>query len=362
MKRVLVIIFALFLFGAVGFAEFNKMSSGNPVLLQQGEHKHWCPVCGMNLKMYYKTNHFVKLKNGENRQYCSIRCLASDYDEIKEQINEILVVDADTEKIINAKSAFYLVGSKIPGTMSMVSKLAFESKASAEKFQKENGGEIKSFPEALDMALSSLLSDVAMSYKKKSNMMYPMGKKLYESLCKEIPLERYARINILKSDIPKYCGNFDEKKSQAVALYLWEVKRLEGKNIKTIEVTKKDKCPVCGMFVYKYPNWVAEVVYDGGRYLFDGPKDMFKLFLNSEKYNLKSSKIKELWVTDYYNLSAVDAKHAFFVVGSNVYGPMGRELVPFGVEADAKNFLKDHGGKILKFDEVDEGVIKGLDN
>ena len=338
------------------------MSSGTPVLLQQGEHKHWCPVCGMSLKMYYKTNHAVKLKNGENRQYCSIRCLALEYDGIKGEISEVLAVDADTEEMINAKNAFYLVGSKIPGTMSMVSKLAFKSKESAEKFQKEYGGEIKTFSEALIMAVESLSSDVAMFDKKKSNMMYPMGKKLYESVCKGISLERYSKINELKADIPKYCENLDEKKSQAVALYLWEVKRLEGKSVKTIEVTPKDKCPVCGMFVYKYPNWVAEVVYHGGRYLFDGSKDMFKLFLDPEKYNLQKDKIKELWVTDYYNLSAVDAKSAFFVVGSNVYGPMGRELVPFGAESDAKRFVEDHGGKILKFSEIDKEVTKGLDN
>lgn len=344
------------------FADFNKASSSNPVLLQAGEEKHWCPVCGMSLKMYYKTNHGVKLKNGESRQYCSIRCLAVEYDEIKEQVTEVLAVDADTEKMINAKNAFYLVGSKIPGTMTMVGKLAFEKFESAENFQREYGGEIKNFAGALDMALSSLSSDLAVSYKKKSNMMYPMGKKLYESVCREIPLDKYSRINRLKADVPKYCGKLDEKKSQAVALYLWEVKRLDGKNIKSIEVTNNQKCPVCGMFVYKYPNWVAEIVFDKGNYLFDGSKDMFKFFLNPSKYNLDSGKIVEVWVTDYYSLRAVDAKNAFFVVGSNVYGPMGRELVPFGIESDAKKFIADHGGKILKFHEVDMGVISTLDN
>ena len=38
----------------------------------------------------------------------------------------------------------------------------------------------------------------------------------------------------------------------------------------------KDKCPVCGMFVAPYPNWLGGIVYkDGGRFFFDGPEDLF---------------------------------------------------------------------------------------
>ena len=41
------------------------------------------------------------------------------------------------------------------------------------------------------------------------------------------------------------------------------------------------------------------------------------------------------------------------VVGSNVMGPMGNELIPFKDETSAKDFSKDHvGKKILKFEEI----------
>jgi copper chaperone NosL len=40
--------------------------------------------------------------------------------------------------------------------------------------------------------------------------------------------------------------------------------------------TAKDKCPVCGMFIFKYPDWTSAVIFkDGSRAFFDGPKDMF---------------------------------------------------------------------------------------
>ena len=55
---------------------------------------------------------------------------------------------------------------------------------------------------------------------------------------------------------------------------------------KPIEIKKNDKCRVCGMFVSAYPEWVAEIVFKDGTYAtFDGPKDMFRYFLNIAKFD-----------------------------------------------------------------------------
>ncbi len=46
----------------------------------------------------------------------------------------------------------------------------------------------------------------------------------------------------------------------------------------------KDLCPVCGMLVSKYPNWIAIVTYkDGHAHFFDGAKDMFKYLADVPK-------------------------------------------------------------------------------
>ena len=29
----------------------------------------------------------------------------------------------------------------------------------------------------------------------------------------------------------------------------------------TVTIKKADRCPVCGMFVYKYPKWVAQIIF-----------------------------------------------------------------------------------------------------
>ncbi len=132
-----------------------------------------------------------------------------------------------------------------------------------------------------------------------------------------------------------------------------------------VKPTPRDKCPVCGMFVAKYPDFIAGIKYPDGSYaVFDGAKDLFKFFQNVSKYHpsRKVENIVYVWVTDYYSLEPIDGKKAYYVVGSDVFGPMGRELIPFEKEEDAREFQSDHGGTgIFSFDKVTPELIKGLD-
>jgi copper chaperone NosL len=134
---------------------------------------------------------------------------------------------------------------------------------------------------------------------------------------------------------------------------------------KALKPSPKDKCPVCGMFVAKYPDWVTAIRFrDGATVFFDGAKDMFKYYLDLKKYasSKNLSDIEKIQVTNYYDLTSINGFDAFYVVGSDVYGPMGRELIPFTKEGDAREFLKDHKGKsLLKFQEVTPALIKTLD-
>ena len=128
----------------------------------------------------------------------------------------------------------------------------------------------------------------------------------------------------------------------------------------------KDLCPVCGMIVSKYPNWVATVLYkDGHAHHFDGAKDMFKYLQDLPKYapGHRKEDIKAIAVTDFYNLGKVDARQAWFVIGSDVLGPMGHEFVPLANMADAEDFMKEHKGKrILRFDQVTKDLPFKLDD
>jgi nitrous oxide reductase accessory protein NosL len=124
------------------------------------------------------------------------------------------------------------------------------------------------------------------------------------------------------------------------------------------------KCPVCGMFVVKYPDWMASARFkDGSTAYYDGPKDMFSHYFDTARYTpgKHQADIVALTVKEYYAVTAIDARSAFFVSGSDVYGPMGTELIPFSSEKDAASFKLDHKGKrILRFTEVTPQIIKSL--
>ncbi len=129
--------------------------------------------------------------------------------------------------------------------------------------------------------------------------------------------------------------------------------------------TDKDKCPVCGMKVAPYTNWIAAIEFkDGTRVFFDGPKDMFRFYFNMKKYGSSKTHadISAIYVTEYFTTRMVNARDddIYFVTGSNVYGPMGLELVPVKGAENAKTFMKDHRGKkMLRFGEVTMKDIPG---
>ena len=127
-----------------------------------------------------------------------------------------------------------------------------------------------------------------------------------------------------------------------------------------------DLCPVCGMIVSRYPNWIATVVWkDGHVHHFDGAKDMFKFLQALPKYapGHHPSDVKLIVVTDFYNLEKIEARKALYVIGSDVMGPMGPELAPLATRADAEDFLKDHKGRrILRYDEVTPEIVAKVDS
>jgi len=127
---------------------------------------------------------------------------------------------------------------------------------------------------------------------------------------------------------------------------------------------EREKCPVCGMFVAKYQDFLSAVRFRDGSYAyFDGPKDLFRYTLGMKRYApaRRPEDVEAVFVKDYYSLGFIDGRTAFYVEGSDVYGPMGRELIAFGREKDARQFMKDHKGKsMFRFGEIATEILEEL--
>jgi copper chaperone NosL len=215
---------------------FQSVSPDKAVLVQEGPEKKWCPNCGMNLVMFYKTTHYIVLEDGSKAQFCSIHCLAETYNNGMyhgKKVKEIFGVDTASLKQYPVKDLSYVVGSKVKGTMTKRSKYAFKSKDDAKKFISEKGGQLATFEEALALAREDLGADKKMVGMKRSKMMYPMGEKILKNKCDKKAVEglKYDLINELKSQImsKSLCKKLNPKELQALALYVDYMKGKKGK-------------------------------------------------------------------------------------------------------------------------------------
>lgn len=131
-------------------AMFQSVDEKDAVLVQKGNEKYSCHLCGMHLVKFYKTSYMAEDAN-RKYQYCSIHCLAEHLNQGVELKNP-QVVDVSSLKPIPVLQAYYVVGSDVRGTMSRVSKYAFGSLEAAQIFQKKHGGQIMDFKGALNEA------------------------------------------------------------------------------------------------------------------------------------------------------------------------------------------------------------------
>ncbi|MDX2479369.1 MAG: nitrous oxide reductase accessory protein NosL [Desulfuromusa sp.] len=124
---------------------------------------------------------------------------------------------------------------------------------------------------------------------------------------------------------------------------------------------KKDRCPVCGMFVSPYPDWIATILLkDDSQIFFDGCKDLLRYYFALPEGQDKETRggIAEIYVTEYYSTKLVPAGDVFFVLGSDVYGPMGKELIPVANKELAETFMRDHSGtQILTFKQLTPDIL-----
>ena len=112
-----------------------------------------CKQCGMDRPTFARSRMMVVYADGSKHGTCSLQCTAANLKAADgKRIKSILVADYDTRQLIDAKSAKWVIGGKLPGVMSPVAKWAFAKEQAAKQFIKENGGKLATFDEALKMA------------------------------------------------------------------------------------------------------------------------------------------------------------------------------------------------------------------
>jgi len=221
MKKMIVLVVLFGMFLTANAQMFQSVSMQKAQLLQKGNEKKFCPVCGMNLPMFYKTNH-VATVDGKVKQYCSLHCLVEDKELNHQHLTHIQVVDVHSLQLIDAHKAYYVVASKKKGTMSMVSKYAFALHTQAQDFAKKFGGKVMRFDGAYAEAKKDFAHDARM-IAKKQKMMAKKGAMLYNKMCQKTE-QKFTSVAQAKAYVieHKLCKNLNGKQLQALGLYLFK--------------------------------------------------------------------------------------------------------------------------------------------
>ena len=80
------------------------------------------------------------------------------------------VGDFNSKNLIDAETAFWVIGGNRRGVMTTLPKWAFEKKADAERFIMENSGTLATFDEAMKAAYESMYADMKMMQNKRKMM------------------------------------------------------------------------------------------------------------------------------------------------------------------------------------------------
>ena len=124
------------------------------------------------------------------------------------------------------------------------------------------------------------------------------------------------------------------------------------------------RCPVCGMYPARSPDWAAQVIFaNGDAQFFDSPLSLFMYLGDVARYSpgRSADEIVAHYVTDVPSRSWVDARSAFYVTGSTAKGPMRAGNLPaFASQDAARQFAAQRGGKVLAYADVDAGLVAQL--
>lgn len=123
-----------------------------------------------------------------------------------------------------------------------------------------------------------------------------------------------------------------------------------------LEITPGTVCALDDMVLQDFPGPKAQIHYEQSPPEFHcDTREMFSIVLRPEqKRRIVAVFTQDMGKTDWTQPQGhwIDAKSAFYVVGSSRKGSMGPTVASFGAEADAQAFSAQYGGKVLRFDQV----------
>jgi len=147
---------------------------------EQVENPKECGLCGMDRSAFARSRMVITYADGATAGVCSLHCAIKDMKRNKDkQVKLLQVADYPTRELIDAKTASWVVGGKQPGGMNSPAKWAFARSEDAEKFVKENGGEINTLDQVMILAKQGAVEDGGTGHAHRHDHMGAGGQMLF---------------------------------------------------------------------------------------------------------------------------------------------------------------------------------------
>lgn len=137
-----------------------------------------------------------------------------------------------------------------------------------------------------------------------------------------------------------------------------------------VEIDRGTACALDGMLLADYSGPKAQIHYDGIAEpdFFCDTVEMFSLYLNPEQVRqVRAMFVQDMGKADWDAPRGhwIEARGAWYVVGSSRRGAMGPTIGSFAGKADAQGFASRYGGSVHRFEDItpdsvalDGGVLR----
>lgn len=135
-----------------------------------------------------------------------------------------------------------------------------------------------------------------------------------------------------------------------------------ARTLAPVEIDASTSCELDGMLLADYPGPKAQIHYAGAAapvFMCD-TVELFNTLLRPEQVRkVVAVYVQDMGKADWEQPRGnwIDAKSGFYVLGSKRQGSMGPTIASFAQEADAKKFVEQWGGKLLRYDEITSEMV-----
>lgn len=127
-----------------------------------------------------------------------------------------------------------------------------------------------------------------------------------------------------------------------------------------VDFDRSTSCELDGMLLADYPGPKAQIHYAGqAPSFFCDTVEMFSTLLAAEQVRaVRAAYVQDMGQADWNEPRGhwIDAKTAYYVVGSKRHGSMGPTMASFAQRADADRFVAEYGGKAYPYAEINRDM------